>query len=188
MKMNKIEPLDLILITTSMGRIKGRTRTHKIIYLEQLLSSREDVTFRPYYYGPYSDQLALGLSEAVGLGYLIEHLYMSLDQQGIVMYEYELTTAIRELIEKEILIKPDFKVIQDAIRKIRNATDSLTCTQLSLMAKIIYVLSSEGDELPLTVEEIVGKAKEYKWKDIDETKIRNTIDPILIDLDLVRRS
>lgn len=94
---------NVLLVLASMAfynkPIQGRTRFQKIVYLLKKKSQIPfDFNFKPYYYGPYSEELsdlitfltALKLTEEN-----TEHL-----GKGIVRYNYELTDKGRRYFEK----------------------------------------------------------------------------------------
>src|SRR6267143_4620487 len=93
----------LSTIYLSKGEIKGRKRLQKIVcILKYHYSIPFQFEFRPYFYGPYSQQLAdaISLLEAVGLVEEVEEELPS----GILQYDYFLTKKGEKTTE-EILSK-----------------------------------------------------------------------------------
>ena len=165
--MKKIRPLYLALLVAKAspgGTIDGRTRIHKLIYLEQLMAKRSDVSFRPYYYGPFSDELASGLSEAVALGLLREHIYSPGDSDDIINYIYDLTESGKTFYEEIVSKADEIKDVEKPLLRIQNLTHGLTVTQVSCMAKALFILKSKDNKREWTVSDIVGEAKRFKWE------------------------
>jgi len=98
------ENLDLALLisvfgVTPEGKIEGRTRIQKIICL---LQSKENLPFsfnyKPYYYGPYSDDLSEGINTLVGMKLLDEKIVPT--RRGSYRYDYKLTDEGIKIFEK----------------------------------------------------------------------------------------
>src|SRR5437773_11856616 len=87
------ELTDLLLLLVTMrelGEVAGRTRLQKTIYL---LRERFGVPFRfrfkPYFYGPYSEDLSDSVENLVALGMIEERRrYLA---AGVSEYSYRLT-------------------------------------------------------------------------------------------------
>jgi uncharacterized protein YwgA len=67
----------LLFVLSSAGEIKGKTRLFKIVYIieeecKKLKINLDFYKFRPYYYGPYSEELESDLNYLVQEGF-VEH-------------------------------------------------------------------------------------------------------------------
>jgi len=95
----------LSTIYLSKGQVKGRKRLQKTIcILKHKFNIPFRFHFRPYFYGPYSEQLAEAMSvlEAVGMVKEVEEELPS----GTIQYDYFLTpkgTKIAEEITSKVL-------------------------------------------------------------------------------------
>ena len=81
------------------GKIEGRTRIQKLVCLLQCKAKIPfSFNFKPYYYGPYSDELSEAINMLVGMKLLKEviiptHYYS-------YRYDYELTSKGKTLYSK----------------------------------------------------------------------------------------
>jgi hypothetical protein len=60
------------IIQDAGGELVGRTRLQKVTYLAQLAGFGDDFSFDYHHYGPYSEDLALGMEIAAALGPVLE--------------------------------------------------------------------------------------------------------------------
>ena len=59
-------------ISEAGGRLVGRTRLQKVVYLAQLAGFGSEFDFEYRHYGPFSEDLAAGMDIAAGLGIVTE--------------------------------------------------------------------------------------------------------------------
>ena len=86
---------------TNQKKIEGRKRLQKLVCI--LKHGREvpfSFNFKPYYYGPYSEELTDAVDTLVGLGFLMEK--KEILSSGISKYVYELTPQGNEKVEEHI--------------------------------------------------------------------------------------
>jgi len=86
---------------TNQKKIEGRKRLQKLVCI--LKHGREvpfSFNFKPYYYGPYSEELTDAVDTLVGLGLLMEK--KEILSSGISKYVYELTPQGNEKVEEHI--------------------------------------------------------------------------------------
>jgi len=92
----------ILLILASLfynnNSIRGRTKFQKIIFLlKEKYGISFDFEFKPYYYGPYSEELSDTLSLLTALKFLEEHAeHLGM---GITRYDYRLTERGRRYFE-----------------------------------------------------------------------------------------
>jgi uncharacterized protein YwgA len=128
-----------LLISTiyfSKGEIKGRKRLQKTVcILEHAHKIRFDFNFRPYFYGPYSEELAdaMNVLEAVGLVVEVEDPLPS----GIIQYDYFLTKKgvkiAEDIVSKHVHDKNLLSTLKAAVATISN----LDTSDLVVMAKSV---------------------------------------------------
>jgi len=86
---------------TNQKKIEGRKRLQKLVCI---LKHGRDIpfsyNFKPYYYGPYSEELTDAVDTLVGLGLLKEE--KEILNSGIAKYVYELTPQGNEKIEESV--------------------------------------------------------------------------------------
>ena len=81
----------------SQQKIEGRTRLQKLVcILKHGYNIPFSYNFKPYYYGPYSDEITDTVETLVGLGLLTRK--KEIFASGIVKYTYELTAQVDEAI------------------------------------------------------------------------------------------
>ena len=86
---------------TNQKKVEGRKRLQKLVCI---LKHGHDIpfsyNFKPYYYGPYSEELTDAVDTLVGLGLLKEK--KEILDSGIAKYVYELTPQGNEKIEESV--------------------------------------------------------------------------------------
>jgi uncharacterized protein YwgA len=128
-----------LLISTihfSNGEIKGRKRLQKTVcVLKHAYNIPFEFSFRPYFYGPYSEQLAeaVNVLEAVGLVVEVEDILPS----GIIQYDCFLTKK-GEKVAEDILSRGEHEKtllshLKTAVSKISN----LETSELVFLAKSV---------------------------------------------------
>lgn len=92
----------ILLILASLfysdSSIRGRTRFQKIVFLlKEKYGISFDFEFKPYYYGPYSEELSDTLSLLTALKFVEEDAeYLGM---GITRYDYQLTQRGKRYFE-----------------------------------------------------------------------------------------
>ncbi len=131
----------LLIVLRSMGQIAGRTRLQKIIYLlRQRYQVPFSFRFKPYFYGPYSEELSDAVENLVALG-MIEENRRYLDE-GVIEYSYKLTRRgigfLDTNVAGDIARKPPLGAnLSKAIRELDVPTYSLVATAKSVMSSSI---------------------------------------------------
>lgn len=121
--------------------IRGRTRLQKLVYL---LKTRYGIpfsfNFRPYYYGPYSDELSNLISFLNALNFTVERAeFLDL---GIIRFNYTLTERGKKYLEniEKKLDKETLKTIQ----KLKESITELSTVDTSkLIAEAKLLMSKE---------------------------------------------
>ena len=126
-----------LLISTiyfSKGEIKGRKRLQKTVcILKHAHKIPFDFDFRPYFYGPYSEQLAdaMNVLEAVGLVVEAEDPLPS----GVIQYDYFLTKKGEKIAEDIVLKHVHDKNLLSTLRAAVAKISNLETSELVVMAK-----------------------------------------------------
>lgn len=161
---------ELIILTLSYsdkGMIAGRTLLQKTLYfLNEKLTLGID--FVPYYYGPYSVEVADEISSLKATGIVVEKLEKFLPFNFKVtleprLYLYQLTKIgekIASLIKRRQKEKAkEVKNILEEMKKLGVADDYKT---LSIAAKMYHILGI--DERPMATQEILEEARVLNWE------------------------
>ena len=117
---------NVLLVLASMAfykkPIEGRTRFQKIVYLLKKKSQIPfDFNFKPYYYGPYSEELSDLITFLTALKLAEEKTdYLG---KGIIRYNYELTDKGKRYFEK-FKESADRETLND-IKKLRKVVSEL---------------------------------------------------------------
>lgn len=121
--------------------IRGRTRLQKLVYL---LKTRYGIpfsfNFRPYYYGPYSDELSNLISFLNALNFTVERAeFLDL---GVIRFNYTLTERGKKYLE-DIEKKLDKKTLK-IIQKLKESITELSTVDTSkLIAEAKLLMSKE---------------------------------------------
>jgi len=120
--------------------IQGRTRLQKIVFLlKTLYGIPFSFSFRPYYYGPYSDELSNLMSFLSAINFTEERAEFL--EPGIIRFNYTLTERGRRCIEKveNNLDEETFEIIKKLKKSIEELSAQDTATLIakakSLMKK-----------------------------------------------------
>lgn len=167
-------------ILTILGRIEkgtGRTTLQKLLYFassKQILRT----AFRPYYYGPYSDEVYLELQSLVSLHFIEERpeTYAS----GHTGHAYRLTADGQSVLPPR---SPDADNL-DRLVELAGRHFGLDQRLLSAAAKAHFVLGSHN--LPMTFDGIRSEARNLGWE-ISTGDAEKVVD-FLSDLGLVTRA
>ena len=180
-----MEILDAVLAITELTKERAtRTVIQKLCYflkVEGLL----DVTFRPHYFGPYSDEVQESLSFLVGLGFVdevAERFETTFPRQGWRRYKYTIMDDGKTILEQS-RNGSEYSKVEEIIKICRKFSD-FNLDILSSAAKIHYILGKKGIEM--NEPKICEEAHKLGW----EMTPQNTKKAIYLleELNLVRRS
>ena len=166
------------------GGLIGRTLLQKKLYFASLLVD-EDLGFRPYYYGPYSQEIANATDSLVSNRFLKERVDIFPDSNIFGerrRYSYQLTPDGSQILGR-LKKEPGVAAWCDALKKINEHSLSHDFDLLSIAAKVKTILREAGEA---TIGDIEQKAREYGW-----TLTRDEIDRVagfLESLKLVSRT
>lgn len=151
--------------------IEGRTKLQKVAYFLGLQTGiSKSLGYRPYYYGPYSAEVAEATSTLIALNFLNETCQSgALDEKGFERkkYRYALTDDGKKavaIIAKGSGSELDVK-IRKAIKQL-NAVVAADYVDLSYAAKVFWLTKGQD----ANEQEIQGKAQTTGWQ-LDQTQI-----------------
>ncbi len=162
--------------------VPGRTILQKLIYFVAVKTADKGLqrSFRPHYYGPYSQLVAAELSSLSALGFVEESSERLVN--GLTRFSYSLTDDGNEVLgvilndEKSL-----FQDINDVIEEIAEHDIWKSTMDISAAAKIHFIFSRS--KTPLSVPAIEEHAEELGWT-LEADKIRS-VTGFMESLDLV---
>lgn len=122
---------NLIKVLGELGKVGGRKKLQKIVFISQKAGMPMDEDFDYYLYGPYSESLSNKLGELSALGLLVEekrHL-----SSGYQQYSYTLSSKGCELVKT----LPELSVREKQLLQILNSYDGRF---LELLATLWFLL------------------------------------------------
>ena len=136
----------------------------KLVYLACKSDKKLELpNYTAHYYGPYSSEVGDALKGLVAHDFVKE---IRSQDGDYITYEYELTDDGHEIVNDKI--SNEHKHEYENIKKIvetckKYCDDKLDINELSYAAKIYHVLEGERGS-NITLNEVMKKAKDYKWK------------------------
>ena len=130
-----VTPNDLIFLLETIhfsGGINGRKRLQKTICV---LKHRDNISLEfnyvPYFYGPYSEELADSIKSLVGAGYLDEQA----DEIGIGVYQYNytLTDEGRRVIQP--ILNGNLPIYDTTPEEIQNRVNQIDAMELDELVR-----------------------------------------------------
>jgi len=178
-----MDPKDAALIAIGRsGQIVGRTLLQKKLYFAAVLAEK-DLGFRPYYYGPYSPEVADAVDSLVANRFLKETTETFPGQESIFgewrRHSYELTADGHRLLQA-LGQTDEAEKLREALDKVNAQPIAEDFNLLSVAAKVHILLREKS---PATASEIERMALEYRWQ-LSADQIEN-VAKYLVDLGLV---
>lgn len=183
--------LDIVLglIKLHGDEFIGKTNLHKNIYLIGCLLKKKQinlpVTFRAYYYGPFSRDVsnALGLLVDAGLVEISERSFKAKDHFELKQAVLKITPAGDMAADKSIKDYSEFfEAFEGEFNRIVNTGAHQNTKIMATAAKIRFILEDECK--PLNKDAILNKAKDLDWK-LNESLIAKSAN-LLIDIGLAK--
>jgi uncharacterized protein YwgA len=189
MNIPNIYELVIWLIELNGRSFQGKTNVHKNIYLLQRMMSNVEfpLKFKPYFYGPYSQDVseALDLLENGGLLRVKQVDFGVRDSFEVRKYVYELTRSGQNAARNARSNFSDFSGLFEGHFKTLKSTGYNENTKvLSTAAKVKHILSTERRSL--NSNSIQAKAKELGWE-INSRDLSASV-KVLVDIGLARTS
>jgi uncharacterized protein YwgA len=154
---------DIILtVIDHNGQFTGRTLLQKAIFFLNEMADLK-ISFHPYYYGPYSSDVAIALENLINIGFLNEieeRFSANWNVWGEVRrYTFELTDEGKEIMQK-IKITSDYRNIKKILEKLGKFAVSKDYDKLSKAAKIYHIVKSKRKITKIGIKE---EAKKLGW-------------------------
>ena len=140
------------VVLAHQGSVKGRTYLQKVCYFVGKLMN-QNLGYEPYYYGPYSEEIASATSDLVIYGVLEEtraHL------AGVTQYSYRLdrdNPFVNQLREQK---RQDISSVDKATKKVLEMPMVGSVNSLAVAAKVHSIL--ERGATSMTDRELVQAA------------------------------
>lgn len=123
------------------GTIQGRKRLQKTICV---LKHRDNIPlgfgFTPYFYGPYSEELADSIQSLIGAGYLNEQANEI--AEGVYQYDYSLTDQGRQAIQ--FLLDENAATYNTPSQQIENLVNRINAMELNELVRLSKTLEIEA--------------------------------------------
>jgi uncharacterized protein YwgA len=113
----------LLFVLSSAGEIKGKTRLFKIVYIIEEECKKLKINldcfykFRPYYYGPYSEELESDLNYLVQEGFVEHSRIVTL---GVEENLYRITQKGADHVKSTILPSTILSIINKVVEKYKD--------------------------------------------------------------------
>lgn len=153
----------VIVVDAAGGQIEGRTVMQKLVYFSTV-KTELPISYKHYFYGPFSGEVAMALDEMVAFLYLDEVQRSTLYDR----YKYILTSSGREYVDS---VRKQHPSKYDAIKRIVDDCKDfrLKSKPLSLASKVHYIMTNGTNSRNCTsdyVQEVASTC--YGWKLSDE--------------------
>lgn len=189
---SKLDARDLILaiISARGNEIRGRTVLQKLCYfVDEMLVLKID--YEPYFYGPYSEDIAVSMDSLVALDFVDEEseaLPSTSSDEPLFdrkVYTYKLSKSGKTLVEGRKARLPIYSRTNEIINRLETSgLDLQDANMLSVAAKTYHILKKKRK--PLNNHEISEIASTLGWR-ISEELIER-VSQSLLKLGLIRIS
>ena len=160
--MNTYEVMALTLHSNG-NSVNGRTAIQKLVYfISQKVPGVKINSYRHYFYGPFSTDVASTLGEMSAFSYLNEIVHSGFHEN----YEYSLTTKGQEYAKNISEQHPDeFEQISDIVKVCKDFC-GLRASTLSFAAKAHYVLANTASNHTdkYTADDVSRVATDFDWE------------------------
>jgi hypothetical protein len=176
-----VNDLVLLMIDGQGGHVNSKTLIMKQAYFLAVLLKRDDLGFRPHFYGPCSAKVADALGQLAFLGFVHEECTgFGPDSRGFerCRYDYSVIEDGRKIVQ---LIKATCPSEADAIEKtigsLKQAASGMDYVALSYAAKTYFLLMETHKQTHKSVSpsEIREKAGTFHWR-IEQHDISRSVE------------
>jgi uncharacterized protein YwgA len=146
--------------------VRGKTKLQKTIYFLGILSgSKDDLGFRPHFYGPYSAEVSDAVAHLRSLGFVDQNVssWGSKDEAGfeVARYDFRLNDEGRSAADTKARKYPDeLRRLRDAVEKFERMKDQ-DYEKLSIAAKTYFMLGEKRGKAGK--EELARLAQKFGW-------------------------
>ncbi|MCE5250834.1 hypothetical protein LLG96_11500 [bacterium] len=145
----------------------GRTLLQKkIFFLNELIDG--PIKYIPYYYGPYSFEVAQTINNLVSSGVIKEKKEIydtnTTPWGEATRYSYSIDSDLKETINsflKQILGNEEYEILKGKLFFINSKNDSNDYQALSIAAKVFQILKNKNT---IRISEFSSEAKKLNWK------------------------
>ena len=185
-----MHPRDAVMLTIreeKEGTLHGRTLLQKRIYFASVLA-KEELGFRPHYYGPYSQTVADAVDSLVSNRFLAESIESFPGEANLFgererrRHSYSLTDDGKTVVEATLGTEESAKW-REALQRVNSHPVAQDFNLLSVAAKVHVILKGMGRA---KTTEISHQAQHYGWQ-LSGPEIEE-VGEYLQHLDLVTRS
>jgi uncharacterized protein YwgA len=163
-----MDPRDAVMLTIreeEKGALHGRTLLQKRIYFASILA-KEELGFRPHYYGPYSQTVADAVDSLVSNRFLAERIESFPGETNLFgererrRHSYSLTED-GEAVVKAMPGTDESARWREALQRVNSHDVAQNFNLLSVAAKVHVILKELGKA---RTSEISRQAERYGWK------------------------
>jgi|CXWL01.1.fsa_nt_gi uncharacterized protein YwgA len=126
------------------GTVNGRKRLQKTICV---LKYRDNIplgfNYIPYYYGPYSEELAESIQSLIGAGYLNEQAEEI--AQGVYQYSYSLTEQGQQSIQP--LLNDNIAIYNTRPQQLENLINQINIMELNELVRLSKSLNLDQEQI-----------------------------------------
>lgn len=146
----------LLLVLNMLGRGATVTRLQKLVFLIAVKGGVDiDVTFKPYYFGPWSPEVQRALNELISEG-LVEVESVWLSEEGYAFTIYKITEKGRERLSSIIAT-----IDSSQLSKLKRVVSLYGYLPISFIVAYIYSKYPEYTELSIIKEKVEMWKKYY---------------------------
>ena len=162
--------LVLAILESNGGTVEGRTTVQKLGYFTSICTKLDGVSYKDYFYGPFSKDVAIALEDLNAAPLLYETVRSS----PIESYTYALTDDGRKIVKD---VKEECVEECGVIKRIVSACKdhcNLQAHPLSCAAKSHYILNNHENGSGYTPAEIETMAHDFGWN-LSEAEIKHGV-------------
>lgn len=149
------------------GEVHGKTNLQKKLYFVGLLTGKlDELGYRPHFYGPYSEDVAMAVEDLKTVGFLDQSVVgpFAVDTAGFELkrYDYRLNEVGTRVAQERARLNPDLWAhLERAAGVLRTAGD-LDYMKLSIAAKTYFMLGQHRKAA--SNEELARLAVRFGWR------------------------
>jgi uncharacterized protein YwgA len=164
-QMNTNEFVTLAILAVG-GEIQGKTKLQKTVYLlGAVIDSLEDLGYRPWFYGPYSDEVNSAITWLKTIGAIDQNVSSwGYDQSGFEVRRHDFRLNERGKRFAQTIATQNAEVwsrIEDATAKLRKAGD-VDYMDMSIAAKTHFMLGRKKGRA--SMGELTKLAPRFGWQ------------------------
>jgi|GEM_PF-1851490 len=186
-----LETVIMAVVNAFGGKIEGRTLLQKVIFLIKQKVQSVSASFRPHYYGPYSDEVHYATQALCVQGLLTETREEGEESRTefpLVRYIYELTEEGKKALDviKTRASLEEIERVGKVADEIYNALEKIPTNEripaAATAAKLFYILLDLDREA--SKQELLERAQKWGWR-VKGESLRKGIQ-LLEKLNLIR--